>query len=445
MEKYPESEIGAINLLYNRQELGQKMGIGETAHTPPASHYPHIYLWDSCFAAIINARCEGPKWQNAAQTEMLALVEGQRADGFIANMQFAAKGRRLDPERLVFEGGATGSNYTQPPILALAASEICNGRIEETGKFLETIYPSLKNYYSYLETQRSNSPEDKLIGVIHPHETGRDSDPTFDHIKPLRLPRHGIETPRIIDKANIGIDYLSIIAHGIKLRSANGNVAKSREIFWVNDVMMNCMYADNLREMSDLALASHHIDDSKHYRELAGKVEQQILSKMWDPKARGGRGEFRALDQYGRHIKETSISNLFPLVLRGLDECQLESLLDLMDSSFDTPFPLPSVATDSPNYDPHNRESDRLWRGPNWINVIWYLADRGLRMQVKRPEMSHRADLIDRCQEWDNKITKSVETLVDKNGPREHYNPITAAAQRRRVKTFAWSNLRYVM
>jgi hypothetical protein len=458
MEKYPGSDQACQNLLFNRQQLGRKLGIEESAHTPPANHYPHIYLWDSCFAAIINSRNGGPQWVRASQTELIALVEGQRSDGFIANIQFAKKGRRFDPERkLAFESSAEGSNYTQPPVLALAVAETYKAMLqqspvnhnlnpaEEASSFLDGIYPSLRNFYNYFEKNRNNSDADKLIGVIHPHETGRDSDPTFDAIKPLRLSRQGIETSNFVDKANIAIDYFHIIAHGIKLRSAGGDIEKSREIFWVNDVMMNCIYADNLRQMSELAQASHHVEDAMHFSKLAGEVEAQILDDMWFSEARAGQGIFAALDRNKDRIQETSISNLFPLVLDGLREDQLESLLELMDSSFNTPFPLPSVASDSSNYDPHNHEADRLWRGPTWINTNWYIAERGLKKQIKRSDLSHRPDLIARCIEWDGKISKSSKNLLVMNGPCEHYDPITGRGQRRRVKNFAWSNLAYVM
>ena len=449
MEQYPDAELAARNLLYNRQELGAKLGIEASVHTPPASHYPHIYLWDSCFAAIINARA-GEKWHPAAQNELLAVLAGQRADGFIPNMQFAERGRELDPERWVaFGKSADGSNYTQPPVLALAVTETYEASREHdplgAAAFLHAAYPKLQKYYTYLERERSNSSEDALIGVIHPHETGRDSDPTFDFMKPRRLKRDGIETPGFIDKANTVIDYLSIIAHGVRLRRAGGDSAQVREIMWINDVMMNCMYADNLYQMSGLAAAAKDEEGHRHFLNLARTVEQQIIEDMWLPDARGGKGAFYALNENGDPITETSISSLFPLALPNIKENQLGSVLDLMDTAFDTPYPLPTVAIDSPNYDPHNRESDRLWRGSTWINTNWYIVERGIKAQLQRPDLAQHPDLRPRLLDWEAKIINSSRELLARNGSREHYNPITGEGQRRRVKNFAWSNLGYVI
>lgn len=449
MEQYPDGDRAAQNLLRNRLELGQKLGIVETAHTPPASHYPHIYLWDSCFAAIINARAGGRRWVQAAHNEVMALTTGQRTDGFIPNMQFADKGRGLDPERwLAFGRKAEGSNYTQPPVLSLAVAETYESmasRPAEQQSFLQAAYPKVKHFYEYFDRERRNSSDDPLIGVIHPHETGRDSDPTFDFIKPLRLPRKGVDTARLVDKANIAIDYFSIIAHGIKLRSVAGNVAQAREVFWVNDIMMNCIYADNLYHMADLADLAGEPEDHVYFSELARSVEERVLTSMWFVDPRKESTGFYALDAQGGPIDRVSVSNLFPLVMPHLREEQLESVLDLMDRSFDTPYPLPSVATNSPNYDPHNQESDRLWRGPTWINMNWYLGERGLKRQLNRIDLGQRPDLQQRCEQWTEKIVLSSHKLLELNGPLEHYDPVTGAGQRRRVKNFAWSNLGYVM
>ena len=363
-------------------------------------------------------------------------------------MQFIGNGRQLDPERIAFKGEDNGSNYTQPPVLALAVAETFESTAEQNlpqaKLFLYEMYPSLKRFYEYFETYRSNSARNKLIGVIHPHETGRDSDPTFDQIKPLRLKRNGVDTPRTTDLINVPIDYLSVLAYGVKLKRDNGDLSKTRKRFWINDVMMNCIYVDNLYQMSKLAGIQGLERDSEYFSKLAETVEEQIMSKMWFPNARSGQGAFYALNKTGSPINEISISNLFPLVLPNISEYQLRSLLDMMDRSFNTPYPLPSVATDSPNYDPHNREIDRLWRGPTWINTNWYIVERGLKIQLSRSDIDN-TNLLDRVQTWESRIIDSSRALLDKSGLAEHYDPITGAGQRKRVKNFAWSNLGYMM
>jgi hypothetical protein len=355
-------------------------------------------------------------------------------------MVFAPRGRRFDPERYSFMEPLKSSDYTQPPLLALSATEIFSALSEEDPDgaqlFLSEAYPYLDRFYKYFENHRQNSPTDPLIGIMHPHETGRDSDPTFDFIK-LRLGRQGPATPKLIDAINSGADYASIIALNYRQRLAGWDEQAARANFWMNDVMFNCIYVDNLYQMSELAKALALGEDDIHYQRLAAKVEQRILDDMWFAEAKNGQGNFYALKE-GSPILETSVSNLSALMLPHLRPEQLASILNLLETSFSSAYPIPSVATNSPNYDPHYQEKGRLWRGPTWINTNWYLVERGLQMQAKRPELAAYPDLIRRCIEFGNKVVDSSQFLVDQ-GYFEFYDSETG--QPYRVDHFAWSAL----
>jgi hypothetical protein len=454
--RFPDAETGAQNLLHNRLWQGAKEGKGETKHTPPATgHYPDVFYWDSVFASLVNsaASYDGPnqqRWLRAAQWDLIEVARGVQPDGFLPNLRFTEGSHPINVEKIIALGRkATSTNYTQPPVLALGVNEAYKAsrrqNVADADHFLNDIYPLVHGHMRYFDEQLSNSPTDKLSGIYHPHTTGRDSDPTFDGYKPHRIGRNGNKTPILVDKLNIGLDYLDVMTIGIKLRHAHGDMEKMREVFWVNDVMMNCIYVDNLLEASELARATYNISDIRYFNDQARQVEQQIYDKLWFPDARDGRGAFYALDGKGEPIHETSVSNLFPLTLPNLSEAQLESLLDLLDEGFNVPFPLPSVATFSPNFDPHNRESERLWRGPTWMNTNWYIAQRGLRRQIARPELQHRGDLIDRCAAWADRIAMSSRGLIDLSDLREHYDPLSGKGQRARVQNFAWSNLAFLM
>jgi mannosylglycerate hydrolase MGH1-like protein len=470
---YPNAEIGAATHQNIRQIVGQGVfKVEEADHTSASPNwYQDLYYWDSGFSVIVGARA-GKHWLKAAQREIQALLKGVQPNGFMPNQQFLVPNderllrRRLDPERLLgFERDAQTSNYSQPPVLALAIAEtyqaIANDRVTRNGsaytdaqEFLRSAYDKVKAHYLFWERERTDGPEDKLIAIIHPHETGRDSDPTFDHLK-WRVPRFRIQNQVIMDKLNLPIDkinspldYGSIVIHGLRLKAAGEDIQKIQELCWIKDVMMQCIYNDNVRITAELATQAGHPEDATDFSKLADEAEQQILTEMWFPEARGGKGAFYALNKDGSPIEEISISNLFPLVLPHLSEEQLESLLGLMDGSFNVPFPLPSVATDSRNYDPHRREWDRLWRGPTWIPTNWYLVERGLRLQLSRADLAHRPDLLERCDRWANRTARSSRVLVDTDdpkGPREHYDPVTGAAQRLRVEIFAMSALAHAM
>ncbi len=463
-ERYPFAQKGADNLRLNRECLARAEGINapETDHNPPSKssegdkiHYTATYDWDEAAANYMSATTalqnvpNAEYYADAARRGLRVLTEGIDEEGFLPNYRYIGKPRKFDPEMLLaFGRGATQSNYTQPPLLALATLQTYHA-LKEHGegaeRFLDDTYPSLVRHYDYLDRELSNSETDKLQGIYHPHMTGRDSDPTFDHIKPLRIPRIGIRTPKQIDKANIAIDYGSILWHGIKLRRAGSDTKAWREVYWMNDVMMNCITQDNLNDMTTLAIEQGKAKDAEKFSERAKILGEQIIKKMWFSEARNGNGAFLGLDKNGRPINEVSISNLFPLTLHNLPEGHLESILKMMDTSFNTPYPLPSVATDSPNYDPYNVESWRLWRGSKWMITDWYITERGLWRQIERDDLSHRPDLIERCTDWAYRIADKSFEVVERHTPREHYNPITGEGQRKAVVNFGWSNLAYFM
>lgn len=446
----------------SRRRLGAELGIGETAWTPPSpEHYKDVYEWDSYFAALMNAAAareaifhdpaESKYWLAAAQNELWAVVDGQEPSGRIPNMKF--KSKKFDPEKfLCFKRAATGSNYGQPPLLAHAVLENYLAGMEcaevssddsfreEAEQFLEKIYPNARKLYRYWHDHLSNGPDDKKVGIYHPHASGRDSASTFDdRIKPLLLKRKGPDTSQIVDKTNIVIDYASILWHGIRLRraEAKGDVPKMREVYWINDVMVNCLYADNLYHMEELARISGREDDEVELQNLARAVEQQILDDMWCEEDR----RFYALDSDDKFNKSNDMSGLFPIVLPNLREDQLEAILDRMDTSFNTPYPLPSEATDSDEYDPHNQQSDRLWKGGKWVNAS-KLAEYGLRKQAARSrvDLMHNPTLTERCINWADKIDRRSRFLIKAKGLWEHYDPETGDPLRTRVKNFAWSN-----
>lgn len=445
------ARLAVTNLFENRRILAENQGVEAVNYTPPdPHHYPHKYPHDSQYVTWIFAEYGGRDCALAARSEVLSIFEEQQPDGNIFNMTFAKKGRSLDPER-VFGFGlrAKNSNYGFPPLIALAvakANEALAGQDEvsqdealaEARAFRLEAYPSARAFYNYLENKRAGGGN-KLIRIVHPHETGRDSDPTYDYAKPLRFKRRGPETPGYVDKANIVLDYFQSIWLTRKLRKnlATGGLEKALMSFGPRDLRMNCIYADNLGILAGLAREDGEADDAEHYSALTGDVEREILDKMWNEQDK----RFYTLDNNMNPVKKSTASNLFPLVLPNLREEQLEALLDYMDKSFDVPYPLPSVATDDPEYDPHNHQGERLYRGPKWINDDTYIVARGLWRQIARVDLEHRPDLIKRCHTWAGKIIGASKEVFERSGPSEFYNPETGEAQRLRVKDFAWSNL----
>lgn len=384
-------------------------------------------------------------------TEVFSILNGMDEEGMIPNMIFAGEGRRWDPERPTFMKPHERSDYSQPPVLAQAVQETYQAmrRAGDSNAetFLQEIYPRLRKFYGYFQQHRQNSSEDQLIGVIHPHETGRDSDPTFDFFKESKLqnklfPWQGRDTKRGRAVLNAGMDYAKVMGLNYQLKASKWGLAEARQIFWVNDIMFNCIYVDNLLEMAKLAAAVGRNQEADAYRQLASSVESLILeeNKMWFPDARDGKGAFYALNK-GKPIEEVSVSNLFPLLLPNLRPEQLESILYMLENSFDTDYPIASVPKDSPKYDPDNLMIHRLWRGGTWMNTNWYLVEHGLLRQAARPDLADYPELVQRCRDFANKVSIASNKMVDQ-GYHEYYHPETGQPQRAKSVThFAWSTL----
>ncbi|MDH7476616.1 MAG: hypothetical protein QHH09_04135 [Microgenomates group bacterium] len=404
-------------------------------YTPPSwPHYPHIWLWDGAFHAIV--------WSflgdlDQSKKEIQAVLGGQREGGFIPNMRFHFRGRRFDPERQTFLNPAKESDYTQPPVLALSALMIYqaykkDNREEEGKNFLNSIYRSLVSFYEYFEIR---SGEDNLIACIHPHETGRDSDPIFDRILKGVYPNW---TPKVV---KTGISYLRTLKLGFAAKRRLWRPEAMRDLFWLKDVMFNCLYADNLYCLAEIANLLGKTEEAENFKNKAEAVEKAVLDRMWSSEKKMF---FSLFGQDSLPIEQISVASLFPIVLPKIDIEKLEAIINLLEDPnyFNTEFMIPSVPLNDPNYDPSYKDK-RIWRGPVWINMNWYLVFRGLIKQISRFSQleadEKKAQLLNRMKNLAKKIASGSLEMVRKSGFREFYNPETGEGYR--VKNFGWSTL----
>jgi glycogen debranching enzyme len=170
--------------------------------------------------------------------------------------------------------------------------------------------------------------------------------------------------------------------------------------------------------LSDFAKSSQEKDE---LMKLAKRTEQAIIEKCWDQSA----NTFRCLAKNNSFIATLTVSNLFPLLLPNLPREYAQALLaQLIDpKKFWTPYPIPSVATDEPTFDPDFKEK-LIWRGPTWINTNWYIVIGLLRHGYQREA---------------HELAKRTITLVEQEGFREFYQPFTGKGIR--VPHFGWSTL----
>lgn len=434
-------------------------------HSVPSAgeHYRYMWKWDSTKAVVINARRDDP---DRSATELATLLKYvDRHTGFMPNKIFAtADGKtwRDYPEAWFFNNNKIGTSYSQPPLEAWAAIEtyesfVRTGRQDEGLEFLSAIYGSdtedkytgLKGGYAYFAKYRRNSPDEQLIGIVHPNETGRDSDEAnkpwllasvdkrYDpRVEWLKMQKFGWDMGRLgRDPLHQRVDWIP---------------KQVRDKYWVNDVMFNAMYASNVRHMAEIATLLYiHTDtpeddsygaDAVRYGHLADDIEDEIFERMWYR----DQGYFYNLDSKGNHIPVDSVSGLFPLMLKTIEPAITTTLLDKLEDPrwFDTTYPIPTHAVRSRFYSP-DPEGFKNTFTPQWSGTVWAdvnqiigesLGEQARTLAERDPVLSARlrgrAGII---------AARTYELLAGSPKSMEYYSPNTGKGMR--VADFMWTNL----
>lgn len=418
-----------------------------TTPTGPEGHYPGWYKWDGDFAAIAWARCGKP---DEARQDLLVEAENTEPNGFIPNMVKLGSRRWWDLEPRTFLDHRK-SNYSQPPVFALAAMEtfksyLASGREIEGRAFLEEIYPSVARHFRYFMNNREMEDGNPLIFVVHPHETGRDYDPTFDkHFGGFIIPVDWRNRNHLgdfaVDKSKRLINAVSGYIHrlwmGHELQNHGWSEEAGKQLCGVQDVMFNAIYAHGLGVLSEMAEITGNKNEAVEFRDKETSVSNAVFERMWDPKER----VFKALDRNGRWIDTISVSNLFPLILRGISEDQMKGILNMLEDpeSFGVPFPIPSVPKKDPRFDAHY-EAPLIWRGTTWPPMNFYLIDQGAipRAQEIKETNPYLASRLDKIS---YNVCRASAEMAD-NGHSEQKNPLTGLPVREKTSQyFSWGTL----
>jgi len=144
--------------------------LGYTA--PNRDVYPWMWLWDSCFHAIIWAELGVA---DRARTEIESVLSLQDPTGFVPHMGYG-----LEPGRAVEIWGRVGSSsITQPPMYGHTLAELARRGVDFDEGLLDRAALGLR----FLFEVRDRC-SDGLISVVHPWETGCDDSPRWDDFCP---------------------------------------------------------------------------------------------------------------------------------------------------------------------------------------------------------------------------------------------------------------------
>ena len=382
---------------------------------PSSRSYPHQWLWDSCFHAIVWSLSDPVRGCD----ELRSLFRWQWPNGFVPHVVF------WHPERFFFHRWhylesrgfwsfltrrrPRTTALTQPPLLATAVERLILAGAED---FLSDALPVLDRYYHYLASER-DPDQDGLISTIAQFETGLDFSPAYDQAigASPRSPFKIFVNARRVEIRNKLADY------DLKRIFAREDHAE--------DVLVNSIWIDNLKALARLARRAGQAELAAWAEAKSAQALQSLLERAWDPR-RGlffnlvGSAEIRA--------EPKTIQCLLPLLLEDLPGDIAERLLaHLTDPhEFWSPYPVPSVALDEPSYtdDSHLRGRRLIWRGPCSMNTNWFLH-QGL---LRHGEAGYASQLAERSRE-----------LVESGGFNEFYD--ARSGQPVGAKRFGWATL----
>lgn len=371
---------------------------------PSLRGYPFQWFWDSCFHAIALIHLD----REQAQAEMATLLSGALPNGFIPHIIFWEMEKQPDflSRNIVGMTSPYYSSTTQPPIIAYAVERVYQATRDDA--FKEAALPKLTAFYRWL--RESRDPDgDSLIAVIQPEEAGTDCSPKYDEILGLEeLTNQGF------------IAALKKVYAAYEPMRGDDHRILAADIFHVEDVLVNSIYAFSLRALARMLGGS---PEAAEFNREADKTLEALLSKCWDEEA----GAFFDLSGVAETpIKVVTISSLMPLILDDLPRPIVERLVDrwiISPEDFWLPYPLPSVPASNPKFLPGNPRGF-IWRGPTWINTNWFLSHA-----LWRHGYPQLADTI---------VAKSHEA-IEKSGFREYYHPYTAEGLG--ARDFGWSTL----
>ncbi|WP_433167094.1 MGH1-like glycoside hydrolase domain-containing protein [Kribbella sp. CA-247076] len=308
---------------------------------PNPTTYPHLWLWDSCFHAIVWAHLGDER----ALRELDATLAGQLPSGLVPHMRYG--GKRSDSYLGPLE--AT-SSITQPPMFGHAAKVLAERGFMPSATTLDRARRGLDWLW------RERRTREGLIYVVHPWEAGNDHSPRWDDFgAPGRTPEHYSRPARTAWNKDRMYDVSFDDAGGANWSSS----------FVVCPAAFNAYVAFNLAELAELL----------HDRELASRAEQlseTIDALLWDQDEHlwsdlplvGG----------GPSSKLPTSDGVMPALVTADPAKALAALRQLDDPDrFGAPYGPANVARSHPSYDPST-----YWRGPAWppLNYLFWLAAR---------------------------------------------------------------------
>jgi len=322
---------------------------------PSRTLYPHQWAWDSAFSAIGWSFIEPER----ALKEIERLFHYQWKDGRIPQIIFNPKYHNYFPGPDFWESGKT-SSITQPPVYATALKFLLRAGCNKNS--ICELIPKVELAHKFFRLFRD--PDSlNLVSVVHPWESGMDNSPSWD--KPLStiddkdiqpFKRKDTISNELSNQRPTDKQYRKYATIVKQIKSNNFLCGE----FNVYDPMMTVMLAVSELDLADICeQLGIETDAYARFQTYKDSLDNYLYSDIF--------GRYSVLDSPKKSsIPTPSISSLFPLLLENINQ----SLRDVLEKEFLSPFGIRSTSIKSDEYDPIC-----YWRGPVWMNINWLFRD----------------------------------------------------------------------
>lgn len=344
-----ESIVAAATKVLRENDRGR--------HTIPSGRlYPHLWAWDSAFAAIGWSTIDVSR----ALDELESLFAGQWEDGRIPHIAFDAAAQDYFPGPDFWECERT-SSISNPPVWATALRILLDRGAER--ERVAALVPKVEASLQFLASSR-----DPLgwggVAVVHPWESGRDNCPAWDaplsNVDPSRAPNfERVDVDKVGDPAQRPTDdQYKRYAVLVKAIAADGFGPGP---FAVYDPFMTALL---VRAERDLAAVRGELGLSGGADARCGRA-LDCLERLWSP----DRGRYAFYDAIAkrRFYPEVLAAYVPATVVPGSRDRDI--CLAALERRYRTGGMLPTVAPSSHAFDPQC-----YWRGPAWVNMNWLFA-----------------------------------------------------------------------
>jgi hypothetical protein len=397
---------------------------------PNAQTYPHQWLWDSCFHALIWTGFHPER----GVREVESALAHQLPSGFVPHMTYWQ-----EPESArAFWGRGGTSTITQPPMYGHAVARLGAAGVAVPPTVMQRAAAGLL----HLLESRTRTPSG-LVAVFHPWETGCDDsprwcptdDPEWWRDRGRRLWRdvkHELVRSVRFDDDGTPVDNRGFVIGSVGFSAlvawnarelASVMTGEEPSGGWSNGSSSNRGESNGARSKvkgSDASGRSERtarrlrVGADRLARAVAGRWDRSLATWTDEPVSWG------ALSSHSELPDPDPAVRTLDAMLALLIDHRADAVAELADGGgFNAGFGPRGVHRDEPGYDP-----DTYWRGPAWPQ-LGYLIWVALARAGSAPEAEQ--------------VRSALASGADRSGLAEFWNPDTGVGRGARPQT--WTGL----